>query len=620
MTQMRIGGACLNQTPIDWKGNIDHIKTAIDDARNNQVDLLCLPELCITSYGCQDLFLAEWVLEEALSQLLKLLDHCYDITVVVGLPLILEGQTYNTCCVIKDQQIQGFYAKQALANDGIHYEKRWFSPWPKNTSKTISIQENDYPIGDITFDISGLQVGFEICEDAWSKDRPAQRLKEKNIDLILNPSASHFSFNKKQLRDHLVQSSSSEFDCYYLYVNQLGNESGRVVYDGDILLAHNDQFLLKNRRLSFSDYQLRYFDINTIDPDYLPQLDEDFSTPNEEFAQAGALALFDYMQKTFIKGYVLSLSGGADSSSIAILVAHMIRVGIAELGIHTLATKLHIAEGSYEANNPHTAAEQITEKVLFTAYQGTDNSSNETLASAKNLAGSLGATFRSWTIDSSVEAAHQIAEEAIGRKLSWDTDDIALQNIQARTRSPLIWMIANIENKILLTTSNRSEGDVGYTTMDGDTSGSLAPIAGVDKAFILQWLQYAEKELGYTGLQYVNNLTPTAELRPKAYSQTDEDDLMPYAIMVAIERLAIFQRQSPIQVFDVLIDQLKIDKELLKGYIAKFHRLWSINQWKRERLAPSFHLDDFNVDPKTWCRFPIISSGFKKELEDLKKR
>jgi NAD+ synthase (glutamine-hydrolysing) len=264
---------------------------------------------------------------------------------------------------------------------------------------------------------------------------------------------------------------------------------------------------------------------------------------------------------------------------------------------------------------PVSSRKDAVGQLLTCAYQGTKNSSPETLNAALSLAESIGAQFHQWTIDDEVNSYTAKIENAIGRKLTWDTDDITLQNIQARTRSPIIWMLANIKRSVLLTTSNRSEGDVGYATMDGDTSGSLAPIAGLSKVFILQYLRWAEKELGYDGLQAVNNLQPTAELRPLERHQTDEADLMPYALLVEIERHAILQRKSPVQVYEAL--KKDFEPASLKNYIKKFFRLWSINQWKRERLAPSFHLDDLNVDPRTWCRFPILSSGFGEELEKL---
>jgi NAD+ synthase (glutamine-hydrolysing) len=151
--------------------------------------------------------------------------------------------------------------------------------------------------------------------------------------------------------------------------------------------------------------------------------------------------------------------------------------------------------------------------------------------------------------------------------------------------------------------------------MDGDTSGSLAPIAGLNKPFVIQWLKWAEKELGYTALSYVNQLQPTAELRPLELTQTDEKDLMPYSILAEIETLAIQERKAPTEVY-VILSEGKPNQQL-KEYIKKFFRLWSANQWKRERLAPSFHLDEINVDPRSWCRFPILSGGFAEELREL---
>jgi NAD+ synthase (glutamine-hydrolysing) len=151
--------------------------------------------------------------------------------------------------------------------------------------------------------------------------------------------------------------------------------------------------------------------------------------------------------------------------------------------------------------------------------------------------------------------------------------------------------------------------------MDGDTSGSFAPIAGLSKTFIIQWLRWAEKALDQRGLALVNNLQPTAELRPLEKQQTDEQDLMPYTVLVEIERHGILFRKSPLEVYHAM--KGAHESKQLKIYIRKFFRLWAANQWKRERLAPSLHLDDLNVDPRTWCRFPILSSGFLEELEQL---
>ena len=185
-------------------------------------------------------------------------------------------------------------------------------------------------------------------------------------------------------------------------------------------------------------------------------------------------------------------------------------------------------------------------------------------------------------------------------------------------RAPGIWLLANVQNCLLITTSNRSEASVGYCTMDGDTAGSISPIAGVDKDFVKQWLRWAETTLGYPALRHVNALQPTAELRPLADKQTDERDLMPYVLLNRIERLAFYDRLSPRQVLAALDgEETGFDHEQLRAFVRRFYNLWSRNQWKRERYAPSFHLDDYNVDPRSWLRFPILSGGFEEELTGL---
>ena len=216
-----------------------------------------------------------------------------------------------------------------------------------------------------------------------------------------------------------------------------------------------------------------------------------------------------------------------------------------------------------------------------------------------------------------------LVSKSVGRELTWERDDVALQNIQARARGPGIWLLANLGNLLLLPTSNRSEAAVGYATMDGDTCGCLDPIGGIDKAFLRSWLRWLETD-GPEGvdpipqLSLVNNQAPTAELRPASATQTDEDDLMPYGVLDAIERAAIRDKKSPLDVFKLMRSQFDYPKDQLGQWIEKFFKLWCRNQWKRERYAPSFHLDDENLDPKTWCRFPILSGNYERELSELR--
>jgi NAD+ synthase (glutamine-hydrolysing) len=621
---IKIGGATLNQTPIDWHNNTTNILSAIEAAKLQKVKLLCLPEMCITGYGCEDLFLSDWVLDRAWHELEAIALECDDIIVCLGIPVKINSVVYNGVAVVENHVIKGITLKQNMALDGVHYEPRWFTPWRPNEIVETKRNGRFIQAGDVIYNALGITFGFEICEDAWRVDRPGYRLCERGVDLVLNPSASHFALGKSEAREkQVVIDGSKKFSCAYLFVNLLGNEAGRMIYDGDIIFGQHGRLLGVNKRLSFKSFNLLSCKINFDQPSssqILPMLDS--KERNEEFARAESLALFDYLRKSKARGFVLSLSGGADSCCCAVLVAEMVRRGITELGIESCCELLsipnkvlHAAHFEQPTTNNH---QRITTILLTTAYQGTINSSEETLNAAKQLAYSIGAVFEHWLIDEEVDSYSSKIEKVLGRKLAWETDDIAMQNIQARSRSPIIWLLANIKKSILLTTSNRSEGDVGYATMDGDTSGSLAPLAGIDKSFILQWLNWAEKELGYQGLKCVNTLQPTAELRPLARTQTDEKDLMPYDLLVTIERLAIRDRKSPTEVYQLLTEDW-LDKSALKAYIVKFFKMWAANQWKRERIAPSFHLDDFNVDPRSWCRFPILSGNFSDELTILQK-
>ncbi|WMN06328.1 nitrilase-related carbon-nitrogen hydrolase [Marivirga arenosa] len=612
---MKIAGATLNQIPLDWTGNTLNILGALKEAKSQRVELLCFPELTICGYGCQDVFLSDWMWQKALHILVsRILPEAPDMAFVVGLPIKFEGDLYNCAAFCDHNEIQYIIPKQNLAKDGVHYEPRWFMEWPVGKQTEIKIDDRIIPIGDYTVDYKGFTIGLEICEDAWREDRPANRLCKRGVDIILNPSASHFALNKTKSRNDLVLDSSKNYNCIYVYANLLGNEAGRMIYDGELIIASHGELKFKNELLSFQNFQIGTWDTDDEKSISIPEVDI-----NQEFRRAVSLALYDYLRKSYSNGFVLSLSGGADSSSTAVLVAEMIKLGLKELSLSVFLERIHKIEWYEGIKDSKAPEKEIAKRLFTTAYQSTVNSGEATFKSAKELANEIGAVFYNWSIDDEVEGYTQKISKSIGRQLNWDQDDIALQNIQARARSPIIWILANINNALLLTTSNRSEGSVGYTTMDGDTSGSIAPIAAIDKPFIIQWLKWAEKELGYASLSYVNSLRPTAELRPSEKSQSDESDLMPYPLLQSIEELAIRDRYSPLEIYEKLRLTWNGEKSILKPSIQKFFKLWSRNQWKRERIAVSFHLDDYNVDPKTWCRFPILSSSFKEELEELEK-
>lgn len=653
---LKVGAAALNQTPLDWKGNRRRISEAIAHAKQNSVQILCLPELSITGYGCEDAFSAPDTAECALGVLNTLIPETSGLVTCLGLPVRIRNKTYNAVAVVADARLLGFVCKQHLPNYGLFYEDRWFQRWKAGQTGSVKVDEVAYPAGDLLFDISGLRLGIEICEDAWVPDRPGIRLAERGVDIILNPSASPFAFNKFQTRAQLVTDASRSFSCTYIYTNLLGNESGRLIFDGDAMISSGGELLASSDRFSYADHTLT---IAHADPEktrigqsgikspfvaegtvvassFQPRTD--YSAPEgsalpepfesggylreEEFARAVSLGLFDYLRKSRSYGFTISLSGGADSSACTALCALMVRLADESTGLDAFKEKLAYIPGMAAC----TTISEICRLLITTLYQGTRNSSEDTLNSARTLAEDCGARFYRIDIDELVNTYTGLIEEQIDRKLSWDTDDIPLQNIQARVRAPGVWLLANLQNHLLLTTSNRSEAAVGYCTMDGDTAGSIAPISGIDKAWLREWLIWLEKtgcevkgrHIRLEGLKAVNALQPTAELRPKEKTQTDEKDLMPYPILNRIEQMGIRDKKSPVECFRLLEKtETAYSREDLYQWVKRFFTLWSRNQWKRERYAPGFHLDTHNLDPRSWCRFPILSGSFEAELQEL---
>jgi len=650
--KMRISVASLNTTPLDWEGNLELCRQAVAKARQEGAGLLLLPELCLSGYGCEDAFLAPWVARRSLRSLAALAQEAGDLAVVAGLPLLVRGDVFNACALVSQGKVHGAVCKRHLAREGLHYEPRWFKPW--KAGEFLPDGGEGFPVGDQVFEVGGVRVGVEICEDAWAVARPGLELAAGACDVILCPSASHFSLGKDEVRERLVLESSRVFGCAYAYATLVGNEAGRIPYDGAGRIAVQGSLLARGSRLTFQSHEVQFGDVD-LDvlrmrrataghsvpfevprttpvlhrwPSDLPLLvpaeglDPQREGRNGDFARAAALCLWDYLRKSRSHGFVLSLSGGADSAACAVLVHLACRFALDDLGEKGFREALPWVDFPTGALD----AKSATHALLLCAYQPTANSGEVTSHAARVVAEGVGAQYRVMDVDALVKGYRALAEEALGRPLTWETDDLTLQNIQARVRAPSVWMLANATGRLLISTSNRSEMAVGYATMDGDTAGSLSPLAGVDKHFLLGWLSHLETcgILGSGPLTFLSVITaqaPTAELRPRKpgeAEQTDEADLMPYPLLDAIQRLAVAERKSPSEIFAIIAAGESPEvRTRLKQAIGRFFRLWSRNQWKRERYAPSFHLDDHNLDPRSWCRFPILSGGYAEELSEL---
>lgn len=645
--------AALNQTPLDWDGNLARILAAIAEARAQGVSLLCLPELCLTGYGCEDAFLGIGPLRQAERMLGEVQAATAGMVVAVGLPVLVRHGRFDAVALLADQRLVAVAAKRHLAGDGLHYEPRWFKPWPAGAVVEINLAGQSIPMGDLIAEVGGVRLGFEVCEDAWVADRPGADLARRGVDVILNPSASHFAFGKRDIRRRFVVEGSRAFGVAYVYANLVGNEAGRALYDGHCLIANGGRILAEGPRFSLADHHLTtaLIDIAALRLQHARQASQGLdlsdrrgvvagfawpatpSTPRqpapaawedgphlkeEEFTRAVTMGLWDYLRKSRSGGFVVSLSGGCDSAAVTCLSALAVRRAVTELGLPEVRARLPHLDLAQVPDGP-----ALVTRLLTTLYQGTANSSATTRNAAAGVAQAVGARHHEFAIQPLVDAYVSHATNAMGRSLDWQRDDLALQNIQARVRGPTGWLLANLEGKLLLTTSNRSEAAAGYATMDGDTCGGLAPIAGIDKAYLRRWLAWLEKSGPephgpLPALAAVTTQASTPELRPAAARQVSEEDLMPFPVLDAIERLAIRDQLPPAEVVQALIDErLDTDPARIRAWVRRFFTLFARNQWKRERFAPAFHLDDENLDPKTWCRFPILSGGFAQELREL---
>lgn len=609
--------------------------------------------------------------ERSWKSLEQALPETAGLIAIIGLPIQHKDVLYNAVAIAANGKLVGIVPKENLATGDVQYENRWFSGWPRGRVESFEAPGGQtLPMGNLLFEAAGIgRFAVEICEDGWKGIRPGSFYALAGAHIIANPSASWFTLGKHKIRRTMVEQISREDHCAYLYTSLLGCDSTRLIFDGSVFIAQDGNIVSEGRRFRFdADWEIvdHIIDIGSLEqarrgegswrqqveamqrksygeepvvieiagdfqsrgqlpapPPYweaappshpdpsLKWLSEhglvpSFSQqdlPHLELELALALGLREYTKKCGIGGFALALSGGRDSSMVAVLVARMFRY--AQPDLDESALKANIREH------------------FVTAYMSTDHSGSATRSAARALADEIGAKHHDGQIQPAVETHLELFTQMTGHELSWadQKDDITLQNVQARLRGSLIWMLANHFRFVLLSTSNKSEVAVGYATMDGDTSGGLSPIADVPKSLVTAWLRWAR---GFYGIQAIDQViaTPaTAELRPTDKKQTDEDDLMPFHILDQLIYHFVQLGQEPLTIFRTLWPRFSThyDQEpaAFAAHIRKFVRLLCQSQWKRERFAISFRVTSFDLDPKTGFRFPPVQEPFTEELAEL---
>ena len=524
MPALRLAMAQINPTVGDLAGNSAKILDKVQQAKQLGSNLVLFPELALTGYPIEDLALSKDFLDDsrkALEDLAKELEKRGqgDIRVVVGHPAVARNPSswaigQNCASLIFDGKVQASYAKHHLPNYSVFDEYRVFVP------------------GDelLTFEVDGLQFATVICEDIWQRGGPVAQIANHNVDLTLVLNGSPFERSKTDTRLELVSDLAAKQSTAVAYVNLIGGQDD-LVFDGNsFLIDANGKEIARAKQF---EEDLLVFEIenkNTIKSVTKSTANQD------ELAQvwnALVLGVRDYVQKNGFKSVVLGLSGGIDSAVCAAI-----------------------------------AVDAIGPKNVYGVSLPSKFSSDHSLSDAALLAKNTGLVYSTEPIEPYVE---QFVKNL---KLQ----GLAAENLQARVRAVILMAKSNTDGHLLLSTGNKTELAVGYSTIYGDAAGGYAPIKDVQKTLVWDLARYrnelAEKQ-GETPPIPESSITkpPSAELRP---DQLDQDSLPEYEVLDRVLELHIEQRMSESEIIAQGLDAKTVELVL---------RLVSVSEWKRRQSA-----------------------------------
>ena len=654
----------LNQWALDFEGNLERILLSIEVAKERGARYRLGPELEVPGYGCLDAFLEGDTLRHSWEVLAELLrgDHTDGILCDVGMPVMHRNVRYNCRVFLLNRKILLIRPKMALAQDGNYREARYFAPWqhPRTTEehplprliRDVTGQET-VPIGDAAIATRDTAIAAETCEELFTPRSPHIHLGLDGVEIITNGSGSHHELRKLQRRVSLIQSASAKGGGVYVYANQQGCDGGRLYFDGCALIAVNGQVVAQGSQFSPVDVEVVtatvdleevrtfraafiarmvqgseaksvprvYADFELTDPEGMralsPPQEVRFHTPEEEIALGPACWLWDYLRRSRLSGFFLPLSGGSDSSAVAALVGSMCRLVVAEAqrGNKTVlrdARRLtdRDEDGDWVPDDPRDLANAL----LHTCYMGTENSSKETRVRAKRLAEEIGAYHLDADIDRIVSAFRTTLETLTGKRPRFrvhggtNEENLALQNIQARSRMVLAYFLAQllpwIRGKggglLVLGTSNVDEALRGYMTKYDASSADLNPIGSISKNDLRRFLRYAAERFGYESLLETLAAPPTAELEPitAEYVQSDEADMgMTYDELERFGRLRKVDKCGPVAMFERLVLEWNhLPPAEVAEKVKRFFYYYAVNRHKATVLTPAYHAESYSPD------------------------
>lgn len=598
----------VNTVSLDIEGNSARIQKVCEEAKAQGVKLVAFPELSVTGYDCGDIINTPAFMAESARAVLAL-KYSLPEDVIAGVGAVIagsDGRAYDAYVLVRKNQILGLCAVSSFTDSRDQRVRNLTTAAP---GESFILGAETFESKNI-FEVDGLKIGVYFT--------PADIPSLEGAELVIAPAVERFELFGRSRREVSAAALSLVLKTTVVTTSLLGCEGGSSIYDGLALIADNGNLIASSKSLSFARERLF-----TVSDGLNPELPE-----YDCAVRAVALGLYDWMLKTRAHGFALSLSGGADSGLCATAVCYGLIAALQEQGFDVFKSQL---EGlGFKVPEFNTDAEsyikkEIMPQALTTVYQGSDVSGSITRTAAHEVATGLGAVHYEWSISQLVKDYTAVVNGTTpDTPLTWETDDLTLQNIQARCRAPGIWMIANRYNKLLLTTCNASEDAVGYCTMDGDTAGGLAPIGDISKSRILKINRYiadhglivdGDVKLNLPQMDYIARQAPTAELKP---GQTDERDLMPYVILDRIHELQQGSLFAPKRILDTLEGEFKeFSRADLKEFVIRYYKRLATAQWKRERGANTFHIEKNDLNAKTGFVFPILSDGFAGLLKNL---
>lgn len=547
--QLKIVLAQINLVVGDIEGNtqavIDNTFLAVE---RHGADLVAFPELTLTGYPPEDLLLRPSLDVRINKALQKLAAANLPVYCVVGFPEKVKGKLFNSLAIIQGDKTLSVYRKQCLPNYQVFDEHRYFTP---GTSPCL-------------VDIVGVKTAFTICEDMWEPE-PVKQAKDAGAQLMININASPFHMGKQQQREELLYQRSEEGGFPIVYVNLVGGQD-ELVFDGRSMAVEGRDKL----RFLAPAYQADLFPLMlNIDEDASPESSAQINIPPQQIAapigieaevyQSLVLGVRDYVNKNGFKGVVLGLSGGIDSAltlAIAVDALGANRVKAVMMPFE-YTSKLSINAASVQAKKQGVEYSEISIAGLYSEFM-----------------------------------------ESLKEEFSDMPVDVSEQNIQARCRGVLLMAISNKKGLLVLTTGNKSEIAVGYSTLYGDMAGGFDVLKDVSKTLVYRLANYRNKDYGLEFEEIIPQIVidrpPSAELAP---GQEDQDSLPPYDILD--------------QVLEYYIEEdLSADAIIAKGFdsqmVNRILRLVDINEYKRRQSPVGVRLTQrgFGRDR----RYPITNA------------